>query len=194
MLEASIPLFMRASAIAAPGLAARRAYEASRATIRSSSARLGAAHSRRVSRAYSSVPQSLSMRSSSMGSFSASLPLVKSATVPNSRSPRVRSGYVAAKSIAIGPPSEVPNTTPRSESAASITGRRSSIRVSRLGSCDSGTRSDSPTPRLSNRIRRDDEASRLRKRANDGSSQSASMLLVQGRTMRRSIGPSPCTW
>ena len=184
---------MRSSAIAAPGLAARRVYEASQVTIRSSSARLGAP-SRRASRAYSSVPQSPSMRSSSMGSFSASRPLVKSATVPNSRSPRVRSGYVAAKSIAIGPPSEIPKTTARSEAAASIAARRSSIRVSRLGSCDSGTRSDSPTPRLSNRIRRDDEANRLRKRACDGTSHNASMLVVQPRAMTRSIGPSPCTW
>ena len=37
------------------------------------------------------------------------------AVVPNRSSAIVRSGYVAAKSIAIGPPSEIPKTTARSE-------------------------------------------------------------------------------
>lgn len=103
----------------------------------------------------------------------------------------MRSGYVAANNIAIGPPSEMPNRTARSERAASITARRSSIRVSRLGSSDSATRSERPTPRLSNRIRRDEEASRSRNLAIEGSSQSresgASLILECRRAFRSHV-------
>ena len=64
----------------------------------------------------------------------------------------VRSGYVAANRHAIGPPSDTPKMTARSDPAASITARTSSIRVSSEGSRSSETRSESPMPRLSNRI------------------------------------------
>ena len=71
---------------------------------------------------------------------------------------RVRSGCVAAKSVTIDPPSEIPSRTARSEPTSSITARTSSMRSS------SGamplTRSDSPVPRLSKRISRPSEASR----------------------------------
>ena len=41
------------------------------------------------------------------------------------------------------------------------------------------TRSERPVPRLSNRIRRENEASRVRKRASVGSSQNTSMFETQ---------------
>ena len=58
---------------------------------------------------------------------------------------------------AIGPPSESPTSAARSEPAASITARTSSIRSSRVGP---GIGSESPVPRLSKRISRENEASR----------------------------------
>src|SRR6267143_1262413 len=82
--------------------------------------------------------------------------------------PAVRSGYVAAKSADITPPSEMPSSAALFDPAASITARTSSMRCSRLGrGC---TRSDIPQPRLSNRIRRENEARRCRNAAIAGSS------------------------
>ena len=72
----------------------------------------------------------------------------------------VRSGYVAANRRLMLPPSEAPNTVARSEPTASITALTSSIRCSRVGGSRSGTGSDIPVPRLSNRISRAKEASR----------------------------------
>ena len=71
---------------------------------------------------------------------------------PYSTSACLRSGYVAAKRIDIGTPSEIPMSTARSDPTASITARTSSMRSS---SGAGGTlRSDRPSPRLSKRIRR----------------------------------------
>ena len=67
-------------------------------------------------------------------------------------SPAARSGCDAAKSIAMGPPSETPTMAARREPTASMTARTSSMRV-----CRSGipvTRSDRPVPRLSNKMSR----------------------------------------
>jgi hypothetical protein len=106
----------------------------------------------------------------------------------------VRSGYVAANSVAIGPPSEKPITMARSESTASMTALASSIRTSRDGSRSSGTRSESPVPRLSKRINRENAASRERNRASVGSSHISSMWVVQPITKAISTGPVPTVW
>ena len=66
----------------------------------------------------------------------------------------MRSGYVAAKRRAIGVPSWAAQSTARSESTASITARMSSILVSSVGTCRTG--SESPLPRLSKRSTRAD--------------------------------------
>ena len=94
----------------------------------------------------------------------------------------------------IGPPSETPNTTARSEPTASITARTSSMRVSRSGSRSSGTRSDRPTPRLSNRMSRENDARRSRNLPKFGSSHITSMFVTHPITKTMSIGPSPTTW
>ncbi len=72
----------------------------------------------------------------------------------------------------IGPPSEAPTTAARSEPAASITARTSSIRVSRFAI--PATRSDAPVPRLSKMISRLNEAIRSKNAPRAGSSQSSS--------------------
>ena len=87
------------------------------------------------------------------------------AKMPNATSATARSGYVAAKSALMFPPSEKPNTAARSDSAASITARTSSIRSSSVGSEDSATGSDSPVPRLSNRISLEKLARRRKNRS-----------------------------
>jgi hypothetical protein len=103
----------------------------------------------------------------------------------------VRAGYVAAKRTHIGPPSEYPNSAARSLPAASITACTSSIRVSRSGR--PAGRSDNPVPRLSKRISRENDASRFRKWAERGSSQSSSRCETKPGTSTRSNGPSPTT-
>ncbi len=70
----------------------------------------------------------------------------------------MRSGWVAANSAAIAPPSSIAYTAARSEPAASITATTSSICSSSVGARPSG--SDSPVPRRSNMISRLNEASR----------------------------------
>ena len=74
----------------------------------------------------------------------------------------VRSGNVAANSAQIGPPSAPPSSAARSEPAASITARMSSIISSNEPSAR--IRSESPVPRRSNMIRRENDAIRSRKR------------------------------
>ena len=76
--------------------------------------------------------------------------------------------------------------------AASITARTSSIRSSRVGT--SATGSDSPVPRLSKRIRRENEPSRSKKRANGGDSHWSSKWVAKPRTRTGSSGPSQTTW
>ena len=58
----------------------------------------------------------------------------------------------------IGAPSETPSSVARSDPAASITARTSSMRSSSVGTSFTG--SDIPMPRLSKRISRENEASR----------------------------------
>ena len=70
----------------------------------------------------------------------------------------VSCGYVAANSSDIGTPSDEPKITARSEPAAAITARTSSIRSSRIGAPTTG--SDSPLPRLSNMMSRANDAIR----------------------------------
>ena len=69
-----------------------------------------------------------------------------------------RSGYVAAKSIVIAPPRAAPKRAAVSLPAASMTERMSSICSSRYGI--SGPRSDSPMPRMSKTMSRENDASR----------------------------------
>jgi hypothetical protein len=87
-----------------------------------------------------------------------------------STSSETRSGYEAAYTIAIGPPSVSPITAVRSTPAASTTVRASSIHCSTVGSAFSGTGSEPPDPRLSKQTSRLNEASLPRYRASAGSS------------------------
>ena len=91
-------------------------------------------------------------------------------------------------------PSDWPKSAARSDPAASITARTSSMRCSSVARLASGTRSDIPVPRLSKRIRRLKDASRRRNPARSGSSQPDSRCETQPLTKTRSLGPSPITW
>ena len=77
----------------------------------------------------------------------------------------VRWGYVAANKIDIGPPSKIPNSGTRDEPSTSLTAKTSSIRCSSVKMAE--VRSERPVPRLSNKMRRENEASRSRHRAAD---------------------------
>ena len=74
------------------------------------------------------------------------------------------------------PPSEWPKSVARSDPTASITARTSSIRSSSVGRWVRSTGSDNPVPRLSKVIKRENDANRRKKRANDGSSHITSMF------------------
>jgi hypothetical protein len=74
----------------------------------------------------------------------------------------VRSGYVAAKSTAIGEASATPMIAARSRPTASITADTSSIQSSSGGSSVDGIGSERPIPYLSNEISRLNEARRPR--------------------------------
>jgi hypothetical protein len=69
----------------------------------------------------------------------------------------------------------------------------SSARCSRVCQSRGATGSESPSPRMLNRITRLKEASRRKNRATEGHSHSTSRLNPPGRTTR-STGPSPNTW
>lgn len=73
-----------------------------------------------------------------------------------------------------------------------MTARTSSICNSTTGG--SGPRSESPTPRMSNRMSLEKDASRLRYRAHAGHSHMISRLDQIPDEYTRSIGPSPTTW
>ena len=73
-----------------------------------------------------------------------------------------------------------------------MTALTSSIRCSRVGTSVTG--SDSPVPRLSKMIRRENELIRSKKRANGGDSHWSSRWVAKPSTRTRSIGPSPTTW
>ena len=177
---------------AAPGLTAKRSKRPHDCTCCSSWAMLGA-----KSFAVMPVPHSRSIRAKRRSIWVGVIPQGYSgsesprANVPYSTSAAVLSGYVAAKRIHIGPPSEIPNSVACSDPAASITARTSSIRCSSVGRVATG--SESPVPRLSSRIKRQKDVSRRRNLANDGSSQAFSTCETQPGTRTRSNGPSPTT-
>jgi hypothetical protein len=90
----------------------------------------------------------------------------------------------------IGPPSETPTIAARSEPAASITARTSSMRVSM--SAIPATRSDRPVPRLSKTIRRQKEAIRSKNsRCTPPASNARSTFEIPGGIQTTSNGPSP---
>jgi hypothetical protein len=82
-----------------------------------------------------------------------------------------RSGYVAAKGMAMKPQSPVAKIAGRSDPASSSTARRSSTSVSRGGMSAGVKRSEHPRPRRSVTIRREKRESARAKRANAGCSQ-----------------------
>jgi len=92
----------------------------------------------------------------------------------------------------MGPPSEYPKRTARSEPHASSTARTSSIRSSSGDSRGDG--SDRPVSRLSNRISRPSEASPRKNDAATGSSHHRSRWLMMPGTKMMSRSPSPSTW
>jgi hypothetical protein len=102
----------------------------------------------------------------------------------------VRSGYVAAKSIDIGPPSETPMSAALFEPTASRIARTSSIRSS---SVPTRVRSERPMPRLSNTIRRENDARRSTKRRYSAISHNTSRFVIAPAMCTRSSGPSPMT-
>ena len=112
--------------------------------------------------------------------------------MPQRARAQTRSGYVAAKRMLIGPPSETPIKAARSEPAASMTARTSSMRVSNVGM--PLTRSDMPVPRLSKRMSRQNDESRRLKAAIPGTSQASSTCETKPGTCTTSNGPSPVTW
>jgi hypothetical protein len=80
-------------------------------------------------------------------------------------------------------------STAESAPISSITARRSSMRVSRVGT--SRTRSERPVPRLSIIVRRVNDASSSMKRTSSGCSHTESRSPAKPRTKMRSTGPLP---
>ena len=102
-----------------------------------------------------------------------------------------RSGWLAAKVMASGPPSSEATSAVRWEPTASITARMSSICSSSVGAPSTG--SESPDPRRSNVIRRANEHSRSMNAAMFGSEASCSICETQVGTYSSS-GPRPIAW
>jgi hypothetical protein len=113
------------------------------------------------------------------------------AEVPQRIKPAVRSGYVAAKTALIIPPESMPRSAARSDPAASMTARTSSIGTSSVSSSRRG--SEIPVPRLSNWITLANSASARRNSARAGIDQPTSMLETKPGAKTTSIGPSPKT-
>jgi hypothetical protein len=91
----------------------------------------------------------------------------------------------------MGPPSETPMMAARFDPAASITARMSSIRVSRSGM--PVVLSESPVPRLSNWISRENEARRFSASAAGPSHADSRTESTHPLMNTRSKGPSPTT-
>jgi hypothetical protein len=89
-------------------------------------------------------------------------------------------------------PSDMPSSAARSEPAASITARTSSIRSSSVGAPATG--SERPTPRRSKTSTLAKEPSRRRKRDIAGLSHIRSRWERKGKASTRSISPSPNAW
>jgi hypothetical protein len=106
----------------------------------------------------------------------------------------VRFGWVAANIAAMIPPSPAPRIAARSDPAASMTARTSSIHSSRGGSEPRGAGSDRPMPYLSKVMKRLKELKRRKNRAGDGMSGLPSRWKNHSETNTRSISPSPRTW
>lgn len=188
----SISMFMARIRRAAPGLAAWRSNRPTISRWRSS----GASPFTKYGRT-SPVPQACSTQSrndcmtsgsAAQGQSGASL---KQAAVPQSVSEETRSGYVAAKSMHMGPPSEMPRSAACSLPAASMTARMSSIRSSKVGQPQ--PRSERPVPRLSKKINRENDARRPSSPAKNGKSHDASTWEMKPGTYTKSKGPSPTT-
>ena len=79
----------------------------------------------------------------------------------------------------------------RSDPAASMTARMSSMRTS--AEAKSATRSESPVPRLSNRISRENVASLAKNSPGGPSHAYSSAVKTEPSTNTRSKGPSPTT-
>ena len=92
----------------------------------------------------------------------------------------------------MGTPSETPTNAVRSEPAASITARTSSIRASSEN--PPSTLSDMPVPRLSKMIKRAKPDNRLNQRSSDGTCQDISTCEAEPGTNTTSNGPAPVTW
>jgi hypothetical protein len=107
----------------------------------------------------------------------------------------VRSGCVAANRKHKAPPSSSPYRIPRSEPAASITARMSSILASSVGRCSPLTLSESPVPLRSKSINRPRAARPRSKEAWTGHSQTRSTFeMYELFTNTMSGGPEPVTW
>ncbi len=92
------------------------------------------------------------------------------------------------------PPSPCPIKTADAEPRSSSTVSTSLIHSSGVGMAPSATGSDRPLPRLSNKIRRPNDASRSKNLAMVGSSRMTSRLVTQSGMKAMSSGPSPKTW
>ena len=174
----SISMFMRASWPIADGLALCRWKRANQSMNSSSSARLGASHeiarsaSARVPNAASRSGMLRSHSSRGGASGKSGAHVARGGDDPYSTAAVVLSGYVAAKRSVMATPSETPISAARSEPAASMTARTSSMRVS---SCAIPVaRSESPVPRLSNMMSRPRPARPSNRRAHDSHSQASS--------------------
>src|SRR6516162_10911972 len=151
-------------------LALWRSKRAMRRRVASSAARLGTI----LFRQYSPLPHRRSiLDDSSLYASSERSANGDDAKQPHSTRACACCGKAPANMRLNEPPWENPNSAARSEPAASITARTSSIRSSSVAT--PATRSDRPVPRLSNRIRRENAARREKWCAHSGSSQNSSI-------------------
>jgi hypothetical protein len=151
------------NALAAAGLAACTFSRPNHSSARRSSALLGIT----CAQALPSFQRSASVEMAASNSSRVASPHGQSSvfssftSAPQRTSAVVRCGWLAANSIDRGPPSEIPISAARSDPAASITARTSSIRCS---SVPAVTRSERPRPRLSKSRRRANVPRRSQKR------------------------------
>jgi hypothetical protein len=130
--------------------------------------------------------------STSAGSRSiSSHPVAVNANEPWRINARVRSGRVAAKTMAAGPPSPRPQRTAFRKPTASMTAWISPARSSSVRTF--GTGSDSPTPALSNTTTRHKVESWSKTALNSGMARNSSTWLTNGAAQTSSTGPSPNT-
>ena len=101
---------------------------------------------------------------------------------------RVRSGRVAANTMAAGPPS----LTPKSDRSFEADGVHDGLDLGRpiIERANLRDGSDSPTPALSNRTTRQNVDSRSKNATNSGTVQNSSMWLTNDPAKTSSTGPS----